>query len=783
MRRPTLAFLALASLASLVPAQVSPAQALPSQASKRHEYDLVDVDWYVRLDPEGQSFAGSVVNTVVAGKDAPLLVFDCAKLTVARVTVDGQSAEFKADGRVLAVASTAKKGDTVKVKIDYSGKPEAGMYFVSADRAFPATTPMVYTQGEMEDTRYWLPTYDEPDDKATFRGAVTVPSDWSVLSNGKPLPTQANGKAKTVRWVQDKPCSTYLISFVAGPYTEVPDGTDPVPVSIWAPKGLEKWGKNAFGGTDAIVRCYAKLTGAPYPWAKYAQSAVADFMFGGMENVSATTQTLDALFPDEVKGTQDGTGLSAHELAHQWFGDDVTTTGWNDVWINEGWATFMPHFYTREKDGEEAYDLERYDTLEAAMGAMRENPDRSMVWNGWKVPMDAFDGYAYPGGAARMFALMHGVGEARFWKATQDYLAEYGGKNVDTTGFFRSFGKSLGADLSTFEKDWFRTPSAPPKIEVSRASGKVTLKQTQAHPFALYLDVWALGKDDVWTKKRVPVRGATTVVEGLPDGPVLVDAEGYFPLEASYEGLTKEERMRLWDHAPNAAAKMRMVGSLMGVLTPEEMNGLVKAASPHLQARLIRYSTSLDDLLTMTKGTDGRLAQAALERLRALPKTGAALSRLQEVWDDTTANPDLRLTAVQSLYALTKDAAVLNAASMTDRYDDGYRTWALGRLAEADPDRARDVALAALKGGATEPVRLTAIAVLGRVKDKPGERRAYDALAAIMTERSNSPLRAAIAALGEYGDKAAIPLLKARQDHGLHFVRGDVTRALAQLGG
>ena len=80
-------------------------------------------------------------------------------------------------------------------------------------------------------------------------------------------------------------------------------------------------------------------------------------------------------------------------------------------------------------------------------------------------------------------------------------------------------------------------------------------------------------------------------------------------------------------------------------------------------------------------------------------------------------------------------------------------------------------------------MRITAIGVLGRVKDKPGERRVYDALAAIMTERSNSPLRAAIAALGEYGDKAAIPLLKSRQDHGLHFVRGDVTRALAQLGG
>lgn len=281
MRRPTLALLALASLAQ------AQAQTLPKQARDRHEYDLIDVDWKLKFDFAKGSIQGDVVNTVAATKDAPSLVFDCAKLTVDGVTLDGKAVPFKADGHVLAVASNAKQGAIQKVEIKYHGLPEAGIYFVPAARAFPAHTPILYTQGEMEDTRYWLPTYDSPDDKATSRGTVTVPSGWSVLSNGA---LTRNGDTWT--WTIDKPHSTYLISLLAGPYSEAPDGKDPVPVSYWMPTGLEGWGKNAFAGTDAIIRCYGRLTGTPFPWNKYAQAAVADFMFGGMENVTCTTSTL-----------------------------------------------------------------------------------------------------------------------------------------------------------------------------------------------------------------------------------------------------------------------------------------------------------------------------------------------------------------------------------------------------------------------------------------------------------------------------------------------------------
>lgn len=776
MRRSPLALLALSALAG--------AQNHPLQARDRHEYDLIDVDWSVKIDPAKGAVRGAVVNTLLASKDDPTLVFDCASLTVDSVTVDGKKVRFVLDHEMLTVPVKASKGQRLLVRIQYHGLPEAGMYFVSAERAFPAKTPIVYTQGEMEDNRYWLPTYDSPDDKATSRGTISVPKGWSVLSNGSLKGKTPNGGMVDWKWIMDKPHATYLISFVAGPYTEIPDGTDPVPVSIWTPTGLESWGKNAFGGTDAIIRFYGKLTGTPYPWPKYAQSAVADFMFGGMENVSATTQTIGALFPDSVRSTRDSTGLDAHELAHQWFGDYVTTPRWDDIWINEGWASFLPTFWTREKSGQEAYDLDRYDTLESAKGAMRGNPSRSMVWSGWKVPMDAFDGYAYPGGAARMFALMHQVGEPAFWKATQNYLAEYGGKNVDTAQFFASYSKSLGMDLSGFEKQWFRTPSLPPIVEVRRKNGKVLLHQTQPTPFTLELDVWTLQGADVWNKKHVTMTSTDLEVEmDAIDRPVLVDPEVYLPIDVTYPDLTLQESTLLWVKAPNAAAKLRMANLLAPKMTPSDRDGLVQMeTSSRLKTRLMSQVTAPALLVALAGDPNEQVAQAALSRMGGLPTDSRMETKLKEVWNDRRANPDLRLAALSSLTKLTKDPALVEDAWRTDRFDDGYRTWALDQWASFAPDRAREVALAALKGGSTEPVRLTAIRVLGRVKDKPGERTVFNALAAMMTERSNSPLRATIDALGEYGDKAAIPLLEKRQNHGLHFVRGNVAAALARLG-
>ena len=187
-------------------------------------------------------------------------------------------------------------------------------------------------------------------------------------------------------------------------------------------------------------------------------------------------------------------------------------------------------------------------------------------------------------------------------------------------------------------------------------------------------------------------------------------------------------------------------------------------------------------LLEMTHHADPRVVADAATSLSRLPDSPEINARLRELLE-TGANEVVRQDAFESLLHLTNDEQLANRGLGMDSYNDEFRITSLQWLGQNRPDQARTHALAALTTGqVTEPFRLEAISVLGHVKDKAGERTVYDLLASYLQERSNSPLRAAIRAIGDYGDKSAIPLLKTRENHSLSFVRDDVRAALQRLG-
>lgn len=777
----------LFAVSLLLPALLGPSlrAGLPDSAQDDHEYRLQSVRWDLSIDFPNGAIAGAVTNTVVPTRDGAALVFDCCNLDVSKVEVDGTVAGVQTNGKVIVVqpASPLAKGKPAAVTISYSGKPEAGIYFVPAARTYPAHTDIVYTQGEMVDNRYWLPTYDEPDDKATFEGTIHVPAGWKALSNGYLVDVKHEGATDAWHWKLDQPCSTYLISLVAGPYDIVPDGNDPVPVSFWVPEGLDEWGRAAFGGTDKIVRFYSKLTGVPFPWPKYSQSAVADFMFGGMENVTCTTQTITALHPFSVEPNVDTTGLVAHELAHQWFGDLVTLKDWSHTWLNEGWASFLPNFWDREKYGQEAYDLDRLGVFNGGVSAHQGRTDRGVVWTGYQEPIDMFDNFAYPGGASRMFMLMHAVGEDRFWPAITAYLNTYRYKNATTDDFFNSLSKSLGVDLRGFEKQWFYTPAAP-TLTVKRDGNDVTIQQGPV-PFELPLDVLLVNPDGSVEKRHVtlPATSSTDITD-VNGRLVLIDPEVWLMAEISYDtGYTPADWRQLYQLAPNAAEKERIIDDpkAFGAFDLQEKVSLARnERSVRLLEKMIPQIPDEEFLLDMSQMADTRLIAAAAEEMAHLKADRHVTERLRDLWT-SSPNDVVKNDALASLLVLTSDPALADQAYATDSYDERIRKTALDWWEVHVPDKAREVSLAALAGNASEPIKLEAISVLGRVKDRPGEHKVYEVLASYMGERSNSTLRAAINALADYGDPAAIPLIEKRANHGLTFVRADVRRALQTL--
>lgn len=756
-----------------------------SQAQSRpHDFDLLDVRWDVTLDEPTASIVGDVTNTLRARAGTESIELDLGKLTVDEITVDGTVVKFTHNAPVLRI-SLPKPADGTKamaVRIKYHGVPGAGVYFVPAKRAYPAKTPVVYTQGEMVDTRCWLPTWDWPDDKATSEGRITVPEGWYVLSNGKLVGRSSTAGKATYHWKMDQEHVTYLISFAAGPFDEGTEEWDGIPVNFYVPRGLLSQGEAAFGGTADIVRVFSEITGFRYPYAKYAQSAVPDFMFGGMENITCTTQTINTLHPASCGLLRDSLGLVAHELAHQWFGDTVTCSGWSDIWINEGWASFLPSFYYREKRGQDAFDVSRYDTFQGGLGAHQAEPDRPMVFNGYKDPLDNFDGYAYPGGASRMFMLMNMVGEKQFWAATKAYLEERKYTSFDTHAFFETYSKHLKVNLDEFKRQWFYTPAAP-RLTVSKEGGNAVVTQ-QAPFFNLDVPLWVRNQGK-WTKHLMKLRGEKTS-EPVGEGGILLDPECQLMAEITNKvPLTNGQLLDMFENAPNAGEQARMIDSMLGPITgPEALAMAPKIKSPLVLQRFIRFlrEGSESYLRGLFSHGDARVADAAVNRLSQITKSEGDFKAIQALTVNGK-NPALTNTAMRLWLNQSKDLKTAETLWQTDAFEDAFRQIALDFWRSNNPDLAREKALEAIQKGLPEPTRVSAIRHLGGLKDKSGERVVFETLAELLKEPSFGARNSAIGALAEYGDKAAIPLLEPFLTHELVFFRQSAAGAIARLKG
>ena len=753
--------------------------------TRPHNFNLIDVRWHVDLVTYEKTgtLNGEVVNTLKVLSAPESVSFDCAKLKVSKVEVDGKEATFKIEGEMIKVdLPGAQVGQTFKIHVYYSGQPEAGIYMIPGERAFPAHTNVIYTQGEMVDNRYWLPTWDYPDDKATSEGFIEVGKDETAISNGKLIEVKEGSDRKTFHWKMDQPHATYLISIVAGNYDAGHGFWGKMPVDYYVPQGLLPWGDATFGHTEKIIDFYSKLTGFNYPYAKFCQSAVPDYMFGGMENITAVTQTITALHPAATEPLTDSTGLVAHELAHQWFGDTITCNGWSDAWLNEGFATFLPHFWYRQKYGQDSFDLGRYGDFQAALGA-HAGQKRPVVWKDYKDALDMFNGFIYPGGASRMFMLMDQLGEDRFWKAISAYLNERKFTSLDTPMFFESMSKATGVDLTAFMKQWFYTPAAP-NLTITERDGNLVVTQPEPY-FDLNLDVWALD-GGTWFKKKLAVSGhETTLALGNQAGkPVLVDPRCYVMANIKNEiPFTVAERTELFLNAPNAGEQARILDSMMGDLTQDQWLAVAKQVkSPAILERLLGHlgASAESYLIGLTAGKDRSVANTAVSVLGGLPKSQTLLAALNGIYHNDS-NELIRQNALRGLVNLTQDQALVDKAWTTDGFRDEFRNFALGWYASHKPELAREKSLETLAHPSSENVRVEAISLLGTLKDKPGETRVYDALIQILKETSFGARFRAIMALAQYGNPAAIKSLQPLTSNSLVFFRQAASGAIASL--
>jgi aminopeptidase N len=456
-------------------------------------FDLLHQRIAISFDLEQHAVTGEVATRlIITAAPTDTVRLDASNLTIdAALDAAGKPLQFTSDTSSVTVhlARRANRGDTVQFTLRYHGHPEKGMYFVPR-------RPTMWTQGEAIETPSWVPTYNAPNDKTTWEILVTADTGMSVLSNGRlvSVTKTADGRQQVWYWSQEKPASTYLYSIVAARFTVLRDSWRGIPVEYWVAPDTISATWRTFGETPSMIETFSRVLGVNFPWAKYDQAIIPDFTYGGMENVSATTQTDLALHGQSGEPERSGRGLNSHELAHQWFGDLTTTATWAHAWINEGLTTYMESVHEEESRGREAAQWNWMNEQQQAMQADL-NQERPLVF-GEQAGTDPiqifFSGHVYPKGAQLAHQLRRLVGDTLFWKGMKRFLTDNAYKPVETADYAIAMEKTTGRDLDWFFDQWAYGIGYP-KVKVTREwragtrTLHLTVDQTQTidatHPF------------------------------------------------------------------------------------------------------------------------------------------------------------------------------------------------------------------------------------------------------------------------------------------------------------
>ncbi len=466
---------------------------LPGTKARYAPDRVVDVE-HIRIDLN-LSFESRRIDGTCAITVSPILdgvhslTLDAVELEIREVrTQEGDALPFSHDGKRLRIdlGRDVPAGERFTMVIHYGGSPRRGLYFITPDGAYPDRPRQIWTQGQDEDSRFWFPCFDSPHEKSTSEVIATVPAEFFALSNGVLAGVVANPGhgTKTYNWRFDVPHSCYLITLAAGEFAEVKDNWEDVDVLYYVTRGREDDARRALSRTPEMLDLFSKRFGIRYPYNKYAQICVAEFIFGGMENTTATTLTDTCLFDARAALDYDVEALVAHELAHQWFGDLLTCRDWGQGWLNEGFATYSEYVWREHAHGRDEAAMELLDWADQYFSEDSRRYRRPIATNVYDEPIDIFDHHLYEKGGLVLHMLRRVLGDAPFWKAIGHYVNKHRAGSVETRDLARAMEDATGRSLDWFFDQWIQKAGHPElKIEYSWDSdaklAKFAVKQTQ----------------------------------------------------------------------------------------------------------------------------------------------------------------------------------------------------------------------------------------------------------------------------------------------------------------
>ncbi|HXK34637.1 MAG TPA: M1 family aminopeptidase, partial [Dehalococcoidia bacterium] len=658
-----------------------------------------------------------------------------------------------------------------------------------------------WTQGQDEDSRHWYPCIDFPNHRQTSEVIITVPAGMISIGNGelRGVTEDKRAKTKTYHWYMDTPHVTYLLSQVVGDFAEIEHEWQGVKVQYYGPRGREQDLQRTLERTPAMLSFFSEVTGQKYPYARYAQTFVADFIFGGMENISATTLTDTSLLDKRASIDADSDGLLAHELAHQWFGDLLTCRDWAHGWLNEGFATYFEALFTEHHKGIDEFRYELYQNTQIYMGEDGNRYRRPIVHNVYNEPIDLFDRHLYEKGSLVLHMVRTVLGDELWQKAVRHYVATHKNTNVTTPDLQRAIERATGRNIDWLFDEYVYRGGHPSfrlgyEWDEDKKQAKLSVQQTQddkdAPPYRLpvAVDFTVDGKQHEFTV-QVEER-AHNFFFTLPARPQMVRFDrGHNFLKTVEFKRGKEMLLYQLKNDDDVVGRIEAARELAKLGTREAADALRDAVMgdafwgvQNEAARALgsmRSEIARDALLACMKVKHPKARRGvvqALGQFRHDAKAAAALEQVLRKGDESYYVEGAAAHALGQTRAPKAFETLRDVAMKKESQNDVIRASALNGMTELRDERALPIAIEWTRRGKSNPVRGIATLALGKVGQLSDRAKddAYDRLVELLPDEWLRVRLNAIAALADLKDTRALGELARTRDRDLD---GRVVRA------
>jgi aminopeptidase N len=584
-------------------AEVKPSDPVPQsdslpvyQASNTFEHDLIHTKIEISFDWAKKQAIGKTSLTMRPWFYATdRVTLDAKNFDIKTVTFEGRTEPLKYDynGEKLTIqlGKTYTRNDEFKLAIAYVAKPDErnsfggsdaitsdkGLFFINADGSDPNKPRQIWTQGETENNSRWFPTVDKPNERCTQEIYITVEDKYKTLSNGLLVSSKKNTDGtRTDYWKMDKPHAPYLFMMAIGEYAVVKDKWRNIDLSYYVEPKYESVAKEIFPYTPEMLEFFSTKLNYPFPWSKYAQVIVRDYVSGAMENTTAV------IFGDFLQGNKrelpdlqmNNERIVAHEMFHHWFGDLVTTESWSNLTLNEGFANYSEYLWFEHKYGRDEAD-NHLQTEQSGYIFSAAGGGHPLIHFGYANREDMFDAHSYNKGGAILHMLRKYVGDDAFFTALNRYLKRNEYTDVEAHELRMAFEDVTGQDLNWFFNQWF-FGAGHPNLDISyewdatAKQVKMQVDQTQeasnnvAYVFnlPLYVDIYDADGKARRQKIHVTKRSQTFTLDA-PERPAFVnfDAEKAL-LCVKNDKHTPEEWAFIYQYGPLFRDRMEALDNL-----------------------------------------------------------------------------------------------------------------------------------------------------------------------------------------------------------------------------